>query len=104
MRVITHRDIVKLKDDMTMLLEIFTHKCLKIKKKKRCGHCNSTRIKRGYYSRGWNNALSQASGDEGWMCDNCIKVSWEQTVEKAVKNAPSWCTVYEKSTTLVKNL
>lgn len=57
----------------------------------KCPLCNSTDIKDGYYSRGWNWLCSQASGDRGIFCNNCHKVSFEHSDERFLKTLPEWC-------------
>ncbi len=73
------------------------------KKRKRCGHCNSSKIEKGYYVRGYNSLCEQASGDDGYWCNNCWKISWVRSVEEAKAVSVDWCTVNENTTTLVIN-
>lgn len=71
-------------------------------KRKRCGHCDSKKIDKGYYRRGWNNLCNQASGDNGYWCFNCLRVSWVKTYEEATRDKKEWCTVYKNTTVTVK--
>lgn len=67
----------------------------------KCGHCKSTRIKKGYFSRGWNKLCNQASGDNGYWCNHCFKISWIDSYERAIEKKKEWCTVNKKTTTTV---
>jgi hypothetical protein len=58
---------------------------------KRCYHCGSKKIDRGYYSRGWNNLCNQASGDYGYWCYDCCKVSFIKTLDEYKATLPKWC-------------
>lgn len=63
---------------------------------RRCSKCKSRHLKHGYYSSDWNNYCEQASGDIGYLCDNCHNIDFEKSFEErreiAKKHSP-WVTV-----------
>lgn len=62
---------------------------------KQCERCGSFEVKRGHYTRGWNNYCGQASGDTGWHCFDCGFIKWEKTYDEYVKGLPNWVTPYK---------
>lgn len=58
----------------------------------RCKHCGSKKIDKGYYTRGWNNWCEQAAGDEGYWCNDCLKVSFIKSLDEYKDQLPKWVT------------
>ena len=68
-------------------------KLFNIKKTVKCENCSCSRTNRGYWGRGWNDRLNQATGDYGYMCDDCIHITWEKNLDEYLDVLPHWCSV-----------
>ncbi len=63
-------------------------------KVKNCIKCGSNKIDKGYWTRGWNEACSQACGDNGCRCFDCGHIHWNQSKEDYQSKLPKWCRAY----------
>lgn len=64
--------------------------------RKKCKKCGCKNLHRGTYTTGYNNYCRQASGDQGYMCDECLHIEFDLSfnVRKAVAEKYSpWVTV-----------
>lgn len=59
-----------------------------------CPKCLRMQMRRGYYTRGWNNLCDQATGDNGYRCYNCGHMVWDHTLEEYKERLPKWCKAY----------
>ena len=63
---------------------------------RKCPECGSrdTEYSSYIWTRGWNNYCSQAYGDAGLRCSNCLTVTWDTSLEEHRKTLPTWCRDY----------
>lgn len=59
-------------------------------KLRRCNNCGSFSIMKGHYTSGWNNLCNQASGDRGVICNDCIHVEFDESLEIRRAKNPTW--------------
>lgn len=55
-----------------------------------CEKCGSWKLRRGHYTSGWNNYCNQASGHNGVICEDCIHVKFDESLEVRKAKSPSW--------------
>lgn len=74
-------------------MSVFIKWVEKIFKIRVCKKCGSWNLRSGYYASGWNNWCGQASGHRGVMCEDCIHIEFDDSLEERRKKAPNWVDV-----------
>ncbi len=61
----------------------------------KCPHCKKrgTDMRSNHYTRGYNNLCTQASGDSGFYCMGCQRITFLISYEESRRITPTWCTV-----------
>lgn len=65
--------------------------------KPKCPKCGSRRLKSGYFTRGWNKLCTQAYGDDGSICEDCIHVTFNTCLGEhrmILEKYSPWCEDY----------
>ena len=59
---------------------------------KRCPNCGSrNRTHSIRLNRGYNDWCSQAYASCGYICQDCVYIEWDDTLEDHMKTLPPWC-------------
>lgn len=65
----------------------------------KCPHCERrcTDMRSDQYTRGRNNLCEQTSGEAGFYCMGCQKITFLISYEESRRVTPAWCTVFPDS-------